>query len=90
MALSLEVFKKTLSVASALLVGEDVGEEQMKKRLEICRNCEKAVLKGNLMRCGICGCRLSEHGLMNLIRFVEAKRYGCLYKTGSRWKAAGC
>jgi len=89
-----EWLRKTVSVAKALATGKDIGEERMRKRLEICAACEKMVLRGDIMRCGICGCKVMDNGLINLARYEETKDYGCKWTnedgyTDSKWKRAG-
>ena len=81
---------KTLSFAKAMLTGTDVGEERLKKRLEVCSTCDLVnKSQAGLMRCGICGCKLKEKGLQNLARYEETAQYGCKHPSGSRWKANG-
>ncbi len=80
---------QTLTVAKALLIGTDVGEDKLRKRLEVCRQCDKVKAQGSVMRCGICGCRLKESGLVNLARYQETKDYGCKHSKGSQWRKAG-
>lgn len=78
---------KTLSVAKALLSGQDVSQERLKKRLEICNKCDKVDTRSeNLMSCSICGCKVKQRGLVNLARYEETKDYGCKHPKGSRWK----
>jgi len=79
------------AVSSALMFGKGVTPERRQKRLEICSSCDKMVFDGQIMRCGMCGCKL--HGqsgaLVDLLRYEETPRYGCKHPHGSRWKAAG-
>jgi hypothetical protein len=83
----------TITVARALLTGKDVGEDRLRRRLEICAGCDKVKFTDNdgvkIMRCGICGCKLKEKGLVNLARFEEVNGYGCKHPVGSKWRAAG-
>lgn len=86
-----EMFTKTFSLAKALLTGEDVGEERMLARLEVCKVCPVVKATPNGMSCGICGCRIKgDKSLINLARYEETDQYGCKFKGGSRWKAADC
>jgi hypothetical protein len=89
-----EFINATFSLASALLTGKCVDQETLLKRLEICGECEFVSKDGKMMKCGICGCRVSESGLINLARYVETERYGCKFIDGegnrkSKWKDAG-
>jgi len=81
--------EKTISLASALLFGSPISRERMTKRVEICGECEHVQRKGNLLRCGICGCPAKESGLINLARYEETESYGCKHPNGSKWKEAG-
>jgi len=84
------IFQKTISLAAALLTGENVSQEVMLKRLEICAVCDKVQHDGKLMRCGICGCALKgDKSLINLVRFKQTARYGCKHGSGSKWTKAG-
>jgi len=87
--IELRFITKTLSLARALLQGKDVSEDRLRKRLKICGECDKAILQGELMRCGVCNCPLKEKGLINLARFEETDSYGCRHSKGSRWKEKG-
>jgi uncharacterized paraquat-inducible protein A len=91
MSTIVEMFQKTLSLAKALITGTDVSEDRLRARLEICSTCDKVKHDGNTMRCGICGCKLADTGLVNLARYEEDpdKKYGCMHPDGSRWKAKG-
>jgi hypothetical protein len=89
MNIAMDVLHKTLTVSKALLWGTDVGEDFIRKRLEICAKCDKVRVKGKLMRCGICKCKVAESGLVNLARYEETKDYGCKHPQGSKWKKAG-
>ena len=84
------IFQKTISLAAALLTGENVSQEVMLKRLEICTTCEKVQHDGKLMRCGVCGCKLrGDKSLINLARFKQTDKWGCKYPGGSKWTVAG-
>ena len=84
------ILQKTLSLAIALLTGQDVGKDRMLKRLEICSKCDKVKHDGKLLRCGICGCKLKgDRSLINLTRYEETDRSGCKYPGGSKWKKFG-
>jgi len=84
------LLQKTITLATALLTGETVSQDVLAKRIEICSECDKVIKKGDVMRCGICGCKIKgDKSLVNLARFVETDRYGCKYKGGSKWKKAG-
>lgn len=89
MRIDLSIFAKTYTLAKALLTGETVSEERLRKRLEICRTCPNVEKNGNNMHCGICGCKVKESGLVNLARFEETNDYGCKHGDGSQWKANG-
>lgn len=84
-------FTKTLSLARALLTGQDVSDERIQKRVEICTACELVVKhEDGLMSCGVCGCRLKgDRSLINLVRYEETPVYGCKHPKGSRWKESG-
>jgi len=85
------IFQKALSAISALVSGETVGEMQMRKRVEVCAQCEYVREANGEMRCGICGCKISgDRGILNLAKFVETDSYGCKHPNGSQWKANGC
>ena len=85
----LDLLKKSISVARALLTGKDVSPERLEKRLEVCSSCDMMVKDGALMRCGVCGCKVAENGLVNLARYEETGSYGCKHPDGSKWKEAG-
>lgn len=89
MRITMEFLLKTFSVARALLTGTDVSRDTMRKRLEICASCDRVEVKGAMMRCGICQCKLAEQGLVNLARYEETESYGCHHENGSKWKEAG-
>ena len=92
-----ELFHKTVTLATALLTGESVSPERMRRRIEICRECDMVRIQGNaetgLMKCGVCKCRLkTDHSLVNLARYEEVDGkggWGCKHAGGSKWKAAG-
>jgi len=85
-----DLFRKTISLARALICGEHVNEERVKKRIEICSTCQHVEEVDNLMRCGICGCRVrGDRSLINLALYEETGEYGCKHPAGSRWKAEG-
>ncbi len=88
--IGLDIVGKTYTLAKALLTGTDVSPEQVEARLKVCRTCNKVVQKGNIMRCGVCSCKVTDSGLINLARYVETKDWGCKHAEGSKWKAAGC
>lgn len=79
-----------MSLAKALLTGKDVSKERLKARLAVCSSCDYRDETGNLIRCGICGCRVKDSGLINLARFEETKDYGCKFPGGSKWKENNC
>ena len=82
--------QKTLSFAKALLTGQDVSQDRLEKRLEVCAQCDLVNLsESGTMTCGICGCRLKEKGLQNLARYEETPEYGCKHPRGSQWKKNG-
>lgn len=92
MSVAKEMLDKTISLTTALLSGEVVSEETIKRRIEICSTCPLVKLsgKGQTMSCGVCGCRLrGDKSLMNLARYEETKSYGCKHPAGSRWRKAG-
>lgn len=86
--IGIEILQKTISVAKAILGAESVGEERMRKRLEVCAECESVrTNERGEMKCGVCGCRLrGDRSLINLARYEEP---GCKARGGSRWQAAG-
>jgi hypothetical protein len=77
---------KTITVAKALLSGSCVSEERVKKRVQICAECELVQVKGAFLRCSICGCQVAESGIVNLARYEETEAYGCKHPDGSKWK----
>lgn len=83
--------KATFVLAKALLTGETVSEETLRARLVICADCSKVHSnKRGELRCSICRCRLKgDRSLINLARYVETSEYGCKFKSGSKWAAAG-
>ena len=90
------IIAKAVSLGQALLTGNTVDKETIRKRIEICGGCELVnVNKEGRMACGICGCKLdSENRLVNLARYVETDQYGCMYEEEegvrkSKWKEAG-
>tara|TARA_R110002020_G_scaffold123580_5_gene280254 strand:- start:165 stop:443 length:279 start_codon:yes stop_codon:yes gene_type:complete len=84
------LIQKTISYAKAVLTGKDVSQETLKKRLAICAECDWVTVSAhNLMRCGICKCKLKTTGLQNLARYEETSGYGCKHPDGSQWKAGG-
>lgn len=85
-----KIFHKTLTLAKAVLTGKDVGEDRLRKRLEVCAACPLVARQGDLMKCSICGCQVSEAKLINLARYEETKDYGCKAEGGSKWQKAGC
>jgi hypothetical protein len=85
------IVSKAITLAKAILVGKDVSEDRLAKRIEICGSCDlvKTDDFGN-MNCGICGCKLSgSKALINLARYEETPEYGCKHPSGSRWKDKG-
>jgi len=85
------ILSKAISLGKALLAGEDVGEEALAKRIEICGACDLVKIDhfGN-MNCGICGCKLTgSKALINLARYEETTEYGCKHPDGSQWKKNG-
>lgn len=85
-----ELFKKTLSLATAITSGEKISDERIAKRLAICSTCDKLIQKDGCMACSICGCKLKgNRSLTNLALYNETEKYGCKYEGGSKWKAAG-
>ena len=80
---------KTFNVARALLVGKVVDKKRMKARMMICKDCHHVKLQGQLLRCGICNCKVNDYNLVNLARFEETNVYGCKHEEGSQWKKAG-
>jgi len=96
MALGFELITKAMSVAKAILTGENVPPEVLEQRLAICRGCDLVRVKMNhrtkeeMVSCGVCGCKLKgDRSLVNLARYVETDEYGCKHPSGSRWAAAG-
>jgi heterodisulfide reductase subunit A-like polyferredoxin len=106
MATALELFyqhlgkitpiEKVISAAKALLTGENVSEEILKARIEICSKCPYAKRRTQNgesvpVACNVCGCAVSTNSskIINLARFVETDSYGCKHPSGSQWKAAG-
>jgi hypothetical protein len=89
----LDLFKKTLSLATAVVFGERVSDERIAKRLAICSNCDMMIIKKDpgtgeeVMGCGVCGCRLKgDRALNNLALYEETDKYGCKHRQGSKWK----
>lgn len=82
------MFQKTFTLAKALLSGETVSEERLKKRLEICSTCDKKRTNSRGEgRCGVCGCRLKgDKSLVNLARYEKP---GCKHPRGSKWERNG-
>jgi hypothetical protein len=85
----IQVLAKTYTLAKAVLTGKDVTPEVLRKRLEICAQCDNSQPNGAVMKCGVCGCLLKDSGLINLARYQETGDYGCKHADGSKWKAAG-
>lgn len=84
------LLKKTYTFAKAMLTGKHVSDEVLKKRLEICSQCELVnKSQAGYMLCGVCGCKIKEKGLQNLARYEETHNYGCKHPQGSRWKNKG-
>lgn len=85
------ILAKAVSLGKALLAGEDVSEERLQKRMDICGACELVKIDGfGNMNCGICGCKLSgSKALINLARYEETGDYGCKHPKGSQWKSNG-
>lgn len=81
------------SLASAVLSGEHVSPERVKRRLEICVECPYSVKSKQheaKSKCGICGCRIrGDKSLINLALYEETDAYGCKAPAGSKWKAEG-
>ena len=85
------ILSKAVSLGKALLAGEDVSEERLQKRVDICGSCRLVKIDdfGN-MNCGVCGCKLSgSKALINLARYEETGDYGCKQPEGSQWKKNG-
>ncbi len=86
--------QKTISVATALLTGERISADRIRRRIEICARCRyvraRKTRRGDRkLNCGICGCRLGgRRALINLARYEETRRYGCKHPRGSRWRKA--
>lgn len=90
----LELFQKTLSLATAIAAGERVSDERIAKRLAICTTCPKVTIKKKgdeeTLACSICGCRLKgDRSLTNLLLYEETNTYGCKKNGGSEWKKNG-
>jgi hypothetical protein len=85
-----KLVQDTISVASALLTGQDVSLERLEARLKICAACPEVKRDGDKLKCGICGCKVvGTKQLINLARFEETDKYGCKHKEGSQWKKGG-
>jgi len=87
--------QKTISLAIALTTGRRVGDERVRRRVEICSRCRYVRIRktrrgGRKLNCGICGCRLrGRRALINIARYEETRRWGCKHPDGSQWKANG-
>lgn len=70
---------------------EEVGYEQMLKRLDICTNCDYLSNINNEPACGVCGCPLNPNNkILNILAKKETSEKLCKHPEGSQWLKNNC
>lgn len=70
---------------------DDVGYEQMLKRLDVCTNCDYLSNLNGEIGCGVCGCPLNPNNrILNILAKKETSESFCKHPEGSQWQKYNC